>query len=82
MTTEQLSLGISERLEWEAQRKRADILERSIARKAWRIHRNSDVEQDIRILCPISADGVYCEWVAGHYGGHNLNRTYKQRRYE
>jgi hypothetical protein len=55
--------------------------ERSIARMAWKIHRNSDMPQDIRILCPVSADGYYCEWVAGHYGGHNINRAYKQRNY-
>jgi len=78
---EQQTLGITERMDWEERRKEQARLEISIARKAWKIHRDSSVEQDAGILCPISADGLYCEWVAGHYGGHNLGRQYKQRSY-
>ena len=51
---------------------------RGLYRRALRIHRDPSAPQDIDILCPIYADGMWCQWVAGHYGGCVLGRANRQ----
>ena len=63
---------VASRLRREAQ------LEKAIRRRALRI-RHQELPQDIRILCPVSADGAWCQWVAGHYGACVLGRQHSQR---
>lgn len=66
---------------WASRQRRLNVLMRAINERAWAIHNDSRRDQDTRILCPVRADGYYCCWVAGHYGGHNLGRAVRQSRY-
>jgi hypothetical protein len=65
---------VSSRQRWQA------ILTHGIWARAMDIHQGKR-EQDIYVLCPINADGQWCNWVAGHYGDHNLGRTGPQRQF-
>jgi len=49
-------------------RRRLENLAAGIAREARRIDRDSMAQQNIRILCPRRHEGLWCQWVAGHYG--------------
>lgn len=48
---------------------------------AWRIHnRSADPYDgaDYDVLCPVSIEGMYCDYVAGHSFGHQPSRSGKQ----
>ena len=47
---------------------RREDLADGIRRRAHLIDRDMREPQNIRILCPHKEGGLYCQWVAGHYG--------------